>query len=293
MAAPPSDPTRHEPVARIKKRIDQLWPLDDEIQRILIVESIPQSTEYISSGDPNRLWWIDRSRKECRELKGPWTKTAFHLQTVSPDGRFVVLSAPPKPRTDRDRYCWGIYILDRTTGKIVEATIRNRIVEPVRWVGEKADLRIACLNGLPSEDEDPLHWFLVNPITGVCQRAKKPPLPTNDVRQLSPDETRLAVFDDKKRLVITNLATKEERVFTFEKDERRRVINQVRWVSPRYVQLYVGRLALFDTENMTLSYPLPKEDDSRHHRFSPEFNWVLWWKPKVGAFLSPIISPSD
>ncbi len=100
----PSDPNPAIEVAHVENHIYQFNVLDGDANRLLIVEVVPKEKGRWTSENSKRLWWIDRTKNEMRQLTGPWDDKSLSLadKPVSPDGRFVIIESW-RPRTDVNR----------------------------------------------------------------------------------------------------------------------------------------------------------------------------------------------
>ena len=117
------------------------------------------------------------------------------------------------------------------------------------------------------------------------------PLP-NDAGAVrrSPDGSRTAAVEGNDKLTITTVKTGEKQSFTFHEDDRRFVDDECfQWVSPRYLLLHLNLPAFLAVQSMKMSYPLPRQDETHSHSFSPDFQWVVWQKPNDGIYLGPVV----
>jgi hypothetical protein len=296
-AVPPDHPDQSNEVARVRQELDGVTVLDPDVNQLLVVEVLPKEKGVISSEDPKRLWWVDRPKKETRELKGPWEGKNFHLaeKPVSPDGRFIVIK-DWRPRTDGNRGNYSvIHVLDRQAGTTQTIELVNQSPEPIGWVGIGKDLRLVFLKSHRWDKDQKQEWYLGEPETGNYAPTEKSPLPSDEwSRRQSPDGGLVAGIEGKDKLVITDVKTGQKRSFAFHEDDRRVVHEECfQWVNPRYLLLHLNRLAFLDVQTLKMSYPLPIKDESRSHTFSPDFKWVLWQVPDDRLYVSPIVMPPE
>lgn len=297
MAIEPGKPGKPTDVASVEHELDSVTVLDPDAKRLLIVELIPKQKGVISSEDPKRLWWVDRTKNEKRELKGPWQGKSFHLaeKPVSPDGRFVAITNW-LPRTDGTRGNYSvIHVHHLMSGTTQTIELVNHTPDPIGWFGTGKDLRLVFLKSRRWEKNNKQEWFLGDPETGKYTLVEKSPLAGDEfASRLSPDGALVAAVEGKDKLTIRNIKTSQTRSFVFHEDDRRFVNEEsIQWVSPRYLLLHLNRLAIIDVQTMKMSYPLATKDESRSHTFSPDFKWVLWQKPEDGLYVSPVIMPPD
>lgn len=289
---PPREPKE---VARVQQELDGVTVLNPDAKQLLIVERTPQEKGVISSEDPKRLWWVDRTKEETRELKGPWQGTSFHLaeRLVSPDGRFVVIT-DWRPRRDGNRGNYSvIHVLHLMSGTTQTIELVNHSPEPIGWIGSGKDLRLVFRKAHRWEKDQKQAWFLGDPETGKYTPAEKSPLAGDEfARRLSPDGALVAAVEGKDKLTITDVNTRQVRSIAFHEDDLRFVYDECfQWVSPRYLLLHLDRLIFLDVQTMKMSYPLARKDDSRGHTFSPDFKWILWQKPDDGLHISAVVMP--
>jgi hypothetical protein len=285
-------------LARVQQDLESFTVLDTDATRIVVVEAIPKVTGELSLADPKRIWWVDRRKKELRELRGGWDTASFHIEEKlrSPDGQFVVFSSSRR-RTDLSQGNYSvIHILKCQTGGIRTIELSNQTPDPIGWVGSGKDLRIAFLKNHRWERDKKQEWFLGEPETGKFEPVEKSPLPSDEwTSRQSPDQNLVASIEKKSELIITDLKTGKNQSLTFHEDDRRFVHEDggFQWVSPRYLLLHLNRMVFLDVKTMKMSYPLPKKDESHGHIFSPDFKWVLWQKANEGLYLSPVITPPE
>lgn len=296
-AVAPDKPDDPKEAARVQQELDGVKVLDPDASQLLIVELMPKERGVFSSEDPNRLWWVDRTKKETRELKGPWEGKRFRLaeKPVSPDGRFVVITSW-RSRADGNRGNYSvIHVLHLMSGTMQTIELVNHSLEPIGWFGSGKDLRLVFLKDHRWDRDKTQEWFLGEPETGKYAPAEKSPLVSDELaRRLSPDGGLVAVVEGKDRLTITDVKTRQVRSLVFHEDDHRFVHEEgFEWVSPRYLLLHLNRLVFLDVQTMKMSYPLGKEDESRSHTFSPDFRWVLWQEPDGGLHLSTVVIPPD
>jgi hypothetical protein len=262
----------------------------------VVVEAIPKVKGELSLSDPKRIWWVDRRKKELRELKGPWDSSSFHIEEKlrSPDGQFVVFSSSRR-RTDLIQGNYSvIHILKCQTGGIRTIELSNQSPDPIGWVGSGKELRLAFLKNNRRERDKKQEWFLGDPETGKFEPVEKSPLPSDEwSSRQSPDQNLVASIEKKGELIVTDLKSGKKQNLTFHEDDQRFVHEDegFQWVSPRYLLLHLNRPVFLDVKTMRMSYPLPKKDDAHSHIFSPDFKWVLWQKPEEGLILSPVVVP--
>jgi hypothetical protein len=280
----------------VQQELEGVTVLDPDANQLLMVEVLPKERGVISSEDPKRLWMVDRSKQQIRELKGPWEGKSFHLaeKPVSADGRFIAITNW-RPRTDGNRGNYSvIHIFDGKVGSTQTIEIVNQSLDPITWVGAGNDLRLVFLKGHRWEKEKKRVWYLGEPETGKYVLAEKSPVTSDGwTRRVSPDGALVAAVERKDKLTITEVKTGQTRTFNFHEDDRRFAHEEsFQWVSPRYLHLHLDRLAFLDVQTMKMSYPLVKKDESQSHTFSKDFKWVLWQQPEVGLYVSPIVLPN-
>ena len=294
-AVSPDRPDQPAEVARLKQELMAVTAVDPDLNELLVLESLPKKKGAFSSDDEQRLWWVNRTKKETRELTGPWERKDLLLpeKPLSPDGRFIAI-ASWRPRTDGNQRNYSvIHVFDRRASAAHTIEMPNQSIEQVGWVGTDKDLRLVFLKGERWDKDQKREWFLAEPETGKYAPSEKSPLPTDEGgRRLSPDGRLAASVEGTESLTITDVKTGAKRSFTFHEDDRRYVNEDgFRWVSPRYVLLDLGRLAFLDVQALKMSYPLGKKDASAGHTFSPDFKWVVWQKPEDGLYVSPVVVP--
>ena len=222
----PSDPNPAIEVAHVENHIYQFNVLDGDANRLLIVEVVPKEKERWTSENSKRLWWIDRTKNEMRQLTGPWDDKSLSLadKPVSPDGRFVIIESW-RPRTDVNRGGYSvIHVLDRQSGTTHTIDLVNQTPDPVGWVGSGKELRLVFLKNRRWDKDQKQEWFLGEPETGKYVPTETSPLLGNDSGdRLSPDGTQIVDVFGKERLTFTNLKTGRKREFTFHEDDRHMV----------------------------------------------------------------------
>ncbi len=184
-AVAPDRPDQPKELARVQQELNGITVLDPDVNQLLIMEVLPKEKGVISSEDPKRLWWVDRAKKETRELKGPWEGTSFHLaeKPVSPDSRFIVITNW-RPRTDGNRGNYSvIHVLDRQSGTTKTIEMPNQSPEPIGWVGTGKALRLVFLKNHRWEKNVKQEWYLSEPETGKYRPSEKAPLPGDELAQ--------------------------------------------------------------------------------------------------------------
>jgi hypothetical protein len=298
-AVAPDQPDKPVELTRLKKILDHVTLLDPDANRLLVSEILPKDPGGgYSSEDPKRLWWVDRVRKETRELKGPWDGTKFDLDElpVSPDGRFVIVTTwrPCTNGKGGNYRLLHIHNLESSATRTIELV--DQTPDPVGWVGGGKNLRLVFLKNFRWEKEETRVWYLGDPETGNYEPVDKSPLPAEEwATRVSPDGKLVASIKEKGKLTVTEAKTGKTRVFPFHEDDQKLVQEDggFLWVSPRYLLLRLNRMVFLDTETLKMSYPLPKKPDSSGHTLSPDFKWVIWQKKDEGLYVSPVILPPE
>ena len=291
----PDRPDQPAEVARVSQELMAVTAVDPDLNELLVLESLPKKKGQFSSDDEQRLWWVDRTKKETRELTGPWERKNFLLPStpVSPDGRFIAITSW-QPRTDGKPGNYSvIHVYDRQARAAHTIKMPNQSIEQVGWVNTDNNLRLVFLTGDRRDKDQKKEWFLGEPETGKYAPSEKSPLMTDEGGQrLSPDGRLAASVEGTESLTITDVKTNAKRSFKFHEDDRRYVTEDgFQWVSPRYLRLDLGRLAFLDIQTLKMSYPLATKDPSAGHTFSPDFKWVVWQKPEDGLYVSPVVVP--
>jgi hypothetical protein len=292
-AVRPDQPDQPIEAARLRQELDNMIILDPDADQLLVVEALRKEKGVISSEDPKRLWWFDRTKQEARELKGPWQNRSFHLgeKPVSPDGRFIVIEDWRARTNGKPGNYSVIHVLDRQAGTAQTIELANQSPEPIGWVGIGKDLRLAFLKSHRWEKDVKQEWCLAEPATGKYTPVEKPPMPTDGwVRRLSPDGALIAAVEGKDILTIADVKTGRKRSFPIHEDDRRFLHEEgFEWVSARYLLMHLNRPAFLDVRTMKMSY---RKDGCRNHTFSPDFKWVLWQKPDDdGVYVSSVVAP--
>jgi hypothetical protein len=295
VAVPPDRPTQRMELDSRFQAIDRMAVLDPEVKQLLVLEVLPQEQGVISSNDPRRLWWVDRTTNEWRELNGPWDGKSFSLaeKPISSDGTLIAITEW-RPRTDGlPGNKSVIHLLDRQSGASKTIELEDQSPEPIGWIGSGLETRLVCLKCHRWEVDQPQEWFLADPLTGGVSPAEHPPLPEDQSkRRLSPDGSLAVSLEKSASLSIDDVQTGVKRTFTFHEDDQRLVHEGVfQWVSPRYLQLYLNRLAFLDVNTLKMSYPLAKDDESHGHTFSPDFKWVVFHDSERNLCIQPVKLP--
>jgi hypothetical protein len=294
-AVAPDQPADPREVARLEKELDQVAVLDADASRLLVLELLPERKGAISTADPKRLWRVDTTKHEKRQLKGPWGEKEFSFgsKPVSPDGRFIAIRGSHARKDGARGVSHAIYLLDLEAESTQSIEAGPSWPEPLIWVGTGSGLRLAFHKTSTFFQKVTQEWYLADPATGKSAASQNPPVSSDELSgHLSSDGALVASLKGKESLLITEVKTGQKRRFTFHRDDRSFVYDEVfEWVSPRYLLLHLDRIAFLDVATMKMSYPLPKKDDSYGHIFSPDFNWVLFHKPKLELYVSPVVIP--
>jgi hypothetical protein len=293
---------RDEPleIARVEKRMDGYSCADANLSHVFVRELLPQSQAYISSNDPVQLWWVDREKKETRQLRGPWdaTKTDLGNAPISPDGRYIAIGEL-KAHADSKRY-WTLNLFDTQTDQVKSIDIPREDVRQIGWTGSGKDLRVVFEKGRRPPSgvigiKTKIEFF-----TADCASGKYQPVDITSLRidqpgrRYSPDGKLVAETRDKDKLIITDLATRESRTFRFHEDDLHFVGDDCfEWAGSCYLLLRLNKISFLDVKTLKMNYPLPKGEDGLSYIFSTDFKWALWRSNEGELFLAPVVLPEE
>jgi len=289
-------------IARFDNSPWELRVLNEDLT-LLVQEGVPETPGLKSSGDPMRIWWVDRKSKEKKLLRGPEKDLNLAEAAVSPDHRYVALSQWRGTPGTKER-TKVIHILDREGGKPKTFELPGKDLSLVGWKKTDAGLRaVAVTNRWRLDEKETSQLYLADPATGKMERQEVADPRFEIDSPLSPDGKH-RVRIDKDKLVVTDMADGKQRRFVLHADDRRFVGEEciqwvVEWASPRYLKFNGSRLALIDVTTMKMSFP-PLADgtkfDSHSYKCSSDFRWMLYQgegSKGEGLFLAPVEMPKE
>jgi len=265
---------------------------------VLAQEGVPEEQGVKSSTDPMRIWWVNRSTKEKKLLRGPEKEIGLTEAPFSPDLRFVALDQylnDPKGRS-RNKV---IHFVDRTSGAAITVQLPKDDLSIVGWKETTAGLRaVGVTNRWGFDKDQPSESFLIDPTNGNLERQGQ--AQRNSEKDVVSPDGKHRVQNAEGELSVTTLESGEVRKFSFHEEDRPFVGDAcVEWVSPDYLQFNAPRLALIDVRTMKMNFPV-SADGSRFtagaYTFSPDFRWVLYQGEGTdgeGVFLAPVQLPKD
>jgi hypothetical protein len=277
----------------------EIHVLDDELD-LLVQEGIPENPAFRSSGDPMRVWWVDRKTGAKTLLRGPEKDLNLAEVPVSPDHRYVALrqwraDSGAKRRTN------VLHILDRENGCETKAfELAEESFSLVGWKESNSGLRaILVTNRWRFDENEVSELYLADPSTGRTERQDGIDARYDLDNPLSPaGKHRFRVGEDE--LVVMDTTGGQERHFVFHEDDRRFIGEEcLEWTSPRYLKFNGQRLALIDVTTMKMCFPASADDvqfPSYSYKFSPDFRWVLYQGEGIdgeGLFIAPVEMPGE
>jgi hypothetical protein len=256
----------------------------DEGPTLLVQEGIQQDQRWISSDDPKRIWLLQHGKK-ARRLRGVEKGLGQCEQSLSPDHRFVALTGS-RQRTDNPWSYSIIYLLDLRARKTHIVDVPNESLTIVGWRGSSDKLRaILVTNRWQTRYEHaPKEVYLADPKTGRRTKAREAADILARLEGVSPDgRWQIQTFEDDEgsgaEFLITELATGDEREFTFHEDDAPWVhAEALEWIDSRYLRFHARRFALIDVETLKMSFPAPLDVGCTTgcHVISPDLAWAVY-----------------
>ena len=108
--------------------------VDDDLH-LLVCETLPKSATGMSSGDPQRVWWVEPSQKGKQLLIGPEKDITLGDPPVSPDGRFVAIERWKERNGQRGRYTTVTFWIERRGPS--NAEMPNESLHASGWQGSE------------------------------------------------------------------------------------------------------------------------------------------------------------
>jgi hypothetical protein len=292
------EPGRPDNSVELARFEHPLWDVRvvNDLPDLLVKEIVPAKPPVQSSEDPARIWWVGHG-KDKRLMRAPERWIDLAENALSPDGRYVALTHGKESFDRRLRYL-AVCLVDLATGSTRTVEIPNRSLTPVGWKGEGECLRAVLVTNRWGPGRDRQEVFLADPAMGSRSLDPEPSTTVERLRGVvSPDGRYRAEIEDEERLVLTDMATKERRVFAFHEDDLPFVHDEcVEWAGTRFLQLTARRVALIDAASMKMSFPAPEDEEgeSSGYRFSPDLAWAAFGRETldgVGLYLARVVVP--
>jgi hypothetical protein len=265
---------------------------------LLVQEGIPEKPGVKSSADPMRIWWVESKGKKKTLLRGPKKNLDLAEAPVSPDLRYIGLEQwQGKPGTDARSKV--LFILDRTSGTEKSFRLQGEALSLVDWKEMEGGVQAVAVTNRWRFDEKESMSYLADPATGKLEHQKDIDAFYDLDNVLSPDgKHRVRVSE--KELIVTDVASDEQRRFLFHEDDVPFVGDEcIEWVTPRYLMFNGQRLALIDVTTLKMCFP-PSTDgakfSSHSYKFSSDLRWVLYQGEGIegeGLYLAPVEIPEE
>src|SRR5205823_8232344 len=127
---------------RFDEHVSNFRPITDAPE-VLVVETLSGNPRSYSSNDPRRIWWVSAGGEKTL-LRGPERSLSLSpsAEALSPDGRFVALSAWRQREGGREGEGDTVVVYaDREAGTEQVVAIPGASLYHLGWQGKGARLR--------------------------------------------------------------------------------------------------------------------------------------------------------
>jgi len=273
---------------------NELLRIDGRLGRIACTASMclvederpKQWNVYAWWEDPTTVVRIDRATGTKLPIEGPWETRGGISDAFGGSGQWIALT---EWRTGADggrtRYLHFVELAPNAKPRVARSIeYGGSPAEVLRFEGTGAALAAVVRIGGFGQNQRFEHVELQTGQTSVVNE----PAPDHD---LSPDGSTRMSCREHEAIDLEDLVTKTKRTFTFHPDDRASVGETCgHWLHPRYIEVYLDRMAFLDVKTMKLSYgaPLGENDWS----VSADFRWAT--RTHDGAlWIAPILLPAE
>ena len=237
---------------------------------LFLTETLRKDPHSYSSADPQSLWLVNLQGKHQVNVPNSITNWFAGKGSISPDGRFLALQLWLKQSKQQNTRIIQLGDLQKHTWQAIEQAETS--LEFMGWLNGKG----VVLTGDAFGKDQVRKAYALAAESGQLSPLESIPAQFKADVVLSPSQGRAAEVQEKKALIICDLATGQKREFTVYPSDRRNLYREsLRWINEHYLVFQGSRTALINADTLKMNFPTTKESGFSSVEFSPDFKWAL------------------